>query len=57
MKALIIAAVAVFVLAGTAVALTTPDCSNPVMHLKFDWSKPGMVCVVTAFDQDIVIER
>lgn len=57
MKLYIVAALAVICLMGMAMALTAPSCENPVSHLKFDFSKPGLVCVVHAFDQDIVIER
>lgn len=32
-----------------------PVCSNPVMHLKFSITKPGFVCYIRAFDQDIVV--
>lgn len=57
MRTVTIAIGLLIAIAGATVALNTPSCSNPVARLKFDFGKPGLVCVVHAFDQDIVIER
>lgn len=50
-----IAAVAFVLYVIVHTLFTVPACSNPLMHIKFDITKPGFVCYIHAFEQDIVV--